>query len=77
MGTIFKIETRNSSNFEWQNQKPEIDPPALMLPPYFYFGLLEEFCSWLDTRKNYILNYAADETIKDLDVITIEIRNMD
>jgi hypothetical protein len=77
MGTVFKIDTRNTANFEWQNQKSKNDPDSPVLSPYFYFGLLEEFCNWLDTRKNYLLNYAADEHNKDMDVITIEIRNQD
>jgi len=28
---------------------------------YYHFGLLEEFCSWLDSRKNYQLTYAGNE----------------
>ena len=31
-----------------------------LVTPYFYFGLLEEFCNWLDSRKNYLLNYAEE-----------------
>lgn len=77
MGTVFKINSRNATNFEWQNQKSLVDSNKPILAPYFYFGLLEEFCSWLDSRKNYILNYAADENQKELDLISIEIRNPD
>jgi hypothetical protein len=77
MGTIFKIDSRNTANFEWQNHKPKNDPGAPVLAPYFYFGLLEEFCNWLDSRKNYLLHYAPDKDKIDLDLITIEIRSMD
>jgi len=77
MGTAFSVYIKTTANFEWQNQKPHIDPDLPVLAPYFYFGLLEEFCNWLDSRKNYILNYAADENHKDLDIISIEIRNLD
>ena len=77
MGTPFNVDTKNSRVYEWQNQKINIESHVSALAPYFYFGLLEEFCSWLDARKNYILNYAADENHKDLDLISIEIRNLD
>ena len=77
MGMIFKVDSKNTSNFEWQSHKPKIDHDTPVLAPFFYFGLLEEFCNWLDSRKNYLLNYAPDENKKDQDLITIEIRNMD
>jgi len=77
MGTEVKIDSRNTAHFEWRSLKPKNHPDSGVFAPYFYFGLLEEFCNWLDTRKNYLLNYAPDENEKELDLITIEVRNLE
>ena len=77
MGSDIKVESTNSAHFEWRNVKPKNDIDSGVFAPYFYFGLLEEFCNWLDARKNYLLNYAPDVNDKDLDLITIEVRNLE
>ena len=77
MGTEIKVDSTNSTHFDWRIVKPKNDPESRVYTPYFYFGLLEEFCNWLDSRKNYLLNYAPNENSKELDLITIEVRNME
>ncbi len=77
MGTEIKVNSKNPTHFEWQVLKPASHPDLNLFAPYFYFGLLEEFCNWLDTRKNYLLNYAPDANINELDLVTIEVRNLD
>jgi hypothetical protein len=42
---------------------------------YFYFGLLEEFCSWLDSRKTYQLNYADMDAVSDAYQINLAIKD--
>lgn len=75
MGSSLNVNSKGARSYLWQIKKSNGDQIASQLPPYFYFGLLEEFCDWLDTRKNYLLNYAAGENYKDMDVISIEIRD--
>lgn len=41
--------------------------------PYYFFGLLEEFCNWLDARKNYQMGYGAENNNSGLEEIYIEI----
>jgi hypothetical protein len=77
MGTEIKVDFKDTTHFEWRNVKPNKDPDSEVFAPYFYFGLLEEFCNWLDARKNYLLNYAPDENNHEIDLITIEVRNME
>ncbi len=75
MGTEIKVESTNTAHFEWRTIKPKNTPDAKIYASYFYFGLLEEFCNWLDARKNYLLNYAPDDNNQEL--ITIEVRNLE
>ena len=77
LGLPFNCSAKNTRNFEWQYPKPSSESPASALLSFFYFGLLEEFCTWLDTRKNYLLNYAVDENQREMDIVSIEIRDLD
>ncbi len=61
MGLSINVIVKSPRNFDWQFYKLENGSPATTLSAYFYFGLLEEFCSWLDARKNYLLNFTACE----------------
>ena len=77
LGLPINCSAKDARNFEWQYPKPSSDLPAPALIPFFYFGLLEEFCTWLDARKNYLLNYAVDDNQRAMDIISIEIRDLD
>lgn len=45
-------------SYTWQIQTQT----PIIYSAYYHFGLLEEFCGWLDSRKDYQLVYAADES---------------
>ena len=77
MEASLNIVAESTRSYGWQIIKTRGNLGAPALTPFFYFGLLEEFCNWLDTRKNYLLKYAAGENHKDMDVISIEIRDLD
>jgi len=77
MGTEINVNPGNSAHFEWQAFHPDNQQNPKVFVPFFYFGLLEEFCNWLDARKNYLLNYAPGVNDKDFDMITIEVRNLE
>jgi hypothetical protein len=77
MGTEINVNSSDSGCFEWQAFYANSQQNPREFIPFFYFGLLEEFCNWLDTRKNYLLNYAPDIINKNFDLITIEIRNLE
>ena len=76
-GTPQNIIERETRSYEWQMNKTRFNSTGEWFEPYFYFGLLEEFCSWLDSRKNYVLNYTAVEDHNSLEVISVEIREME
>ncbi len=42
---------------------------------YYYFGLLEEFCTWLDSRKTYQLIYANSDAASDVYQINLTIQD--
>jgi len=46
------VEITNRLEFTWQ-MKLAPENADQNLTPYFLFGLLEEFCAWLDARKSY------------------------
>lgn len=77
MGTSFNVVDEGARSYGWEIKKCNENSGETVLAPFFYFGLLEEFCNWLDARKNYILNYTAGEKRKDMDAISIEIRDTD
>ncbi|MDP2966082.1 MAG: hypothetical protein Q8N39_08625 [Pelolinea sp.] len=77
MEASLNVGAESARSYVWQINKADGNLSAIALMPFFYFGLLEEFCNWLDTRKNYLLNYEAGENRKDMEVISIEIRDLD
>jgi len=56
--------------------KPDVAGSGLFISPYFFFGLMEEFCVWLDSRKDYQISYRDIEKIEKA-VINILIREME
>ena len=73
--TRIEIEViqENTRQFLWKMFLNEKKDKKGNLSPYYYFGVLEEFCFWLDARKNYQLSYLADKRKKVVE-IAIEIR---
>jgi hypothetical protein len=61
-GLTSTIEKVDQGEFKWlmarSTAKGEENQTIL---PYFLFGLLEEFCAWLDARKSYRIVYAPTE----------------
>ena len=61
-GLISKIEQVDQREFKWlmtfPSAKGEENHTIL---PFFLFGLLEEFCTWLDARKSYHIVYSPPE----------------
>lgn len=58
--------------FEWQ-----VAASDLSYTPYYHFGLLEEFCYWLDARKNCQIVYAADTQESRPAVLSIRVSGME
>ena len=77
MDTSFNITAESTRSYVWQIKKSKENFGSTVMTPFFYFGLLEEFCTWLDTRKNYLLSCETGENCKDMDVISIVIKDID
>jgi hypothetical protein len=77
MGDTFSVTARNPRSYLWEKKLNADDSKIKPITTFFYFGLLEDFCSWLDSRKNYILNCEVSENCMDMNAISIEIRDMD
>ena len=69
-----EVELCAPMEFEWRmcyllpTEKPE------RFTPFFFFGVLQEFCEWLDARKDYQLIYNTAEEQANCDCIHIAIR---
>jgi hypothetical protein len=56
LGQPVSVSALDALSFIWRVQSPD-----QVYTIYYHFGLLEEFCGWLDSRKDYQLVYAADD----------------
>lgn len=77
MGKPISILQRNGRTYEWQVGINDDAFNNQGFVAYFFFGLLEEFCLWLDSRKNYLLNFESANAQNDPIEITIQIRDME
>jgi hypothetical protein len=59
--------------FEWKINATD----RQLYAPYYHFGLLEEFCYWLDTRKYYQLTYADGNSEPGMQVIGLQVKDME
>ena len=59
-GLEAKVEMIDRLEFRWMMAFPPGKGSGI-LTPYFIFGLLEEFCTWLDARKSYRIVYSAPD----------------
>jgi hypothetical protein len=72
------VVTRISSqSFEWKMMDQENSGLEFSPISSFCFGLLEEFCQWLDSRKNYVLSHVDLKDDPQPAIITIDIRDME
>ncbi len=67
-----KVLEQDGLTFEWQ-----IASADLFFSPYYYFGLLEEFCYWLDARKKSQIAYAENINEQNVAALAIQIRDME
>lgn len=71
--SVNKVQTRE---FRWSYDAAERNDRDHIFIPYFYFGLLEEFCYWLDARKEYQICYQETEGVDD-SAISIVIKGLE
>ncbi len=64
------VEAVDRGEFKWSMQENKVMQGQT---PYFLFGLLEEFCTWLDARKSYRIIY-SDPAEGERHAIVIEVR---
>lgn len=57
LGVQIRIEQVSTQQFLWKMDLAGTSDDNEQFNPFFVFGLLEEFCYWLDARKNYQLSY--------------------
>ena len=74
---IVKVNKTGLLAFSWCMHPDASDGLRMNFTPYFFFGLLQEFCEWLDARKNYQLVYASASGQETGETILIEIREPD
>lgn len=74
---IVEMDMTGSLAFAWRMRADAPDGFEMDFAPYFFFGLLQEFCEWLDARKNYQLVYASENRQAPDETILIEIRDPD
>lgn len=61
-GLFSDVEQVDHREFKWLMSAPAPNAGrSQTLLPYFIFGLLEEFCAWLDARKSYRIVYSQLE----------------
>ncbi|MBM3136962.1 MAG: hypothetical protein FJZ98_02115 [Chloroflexi bacterium] len=62
MGVFASVRKVDRGEFIWSMAVTwsEIEKNQIFLP-YFAFGLLEEFCAWLDARKSYRIVFSQPE----------------
>ncbi len=63
--------------FQWRVRTDPHSDQEIRYTPYFFFGLLQEFCEWLDARKNYQLVYTNETGEPAWHIILIEIHDPD
>ena len=71
MGEAIELSNLEGLSYEWQ-----IHTNDLAYTPYYYFGLLEEFCYWIDARKDCQLAYAASGQPGKIASLTVQIKDM-
>jgi len=71
------VQPAGSFMFSWRMRAATQTEVAMFFTPYFFFGLLQEFCEWLDARKDYQLAYASDNGATTDKSIHLEIHNPD
>ena len=69
------VEVAGKREYEWKIVKQDKCGSDQFLLPYLFFGLLEEFCVWLDSRKDYRISYQDGEEF-DRSTINILIRDL-
>ena len=67
-----KVVSQGGLSFEWQ-----VSTADLSYTPYYHFGLLEEFCYWLDARKNCQIVYAVEEGVASFALLSLQIKEME
>jgi hypothetical protein len=60
LGQSTHVSAQDALSYSWQVRSTQQTYAC-----YYYFGLLEEFCTWLDSRKTYQLTYADLDPISD------------
>jgi len=73
LGEAVKLLIKSKLAFEWQINAAS----GQVYMPYYHFGLLEEFCYWLDARKYYQLSYADGEGLAGTCRIGLEVKEME
>ena len=69
MGTKVETSAEDALTYHWR-----LDAPEQIFEPYYHFGLLEEFCNWLDSRKDYQIVYAPQGPEEKAAELTIHVR---
>ncbi len=69
MGEKINTLAVDALTYQWQ-----LAASQAVFEPYYHFGLLEEFCSWLDSRKDYQIVYAPQGEEGKLTELTIHVR---
>jgi len=74
---VVNVDLTGQMVFDWRMQADAPEGMKMDFAPYFFFGLLQEFCEWLDARKNYQLVYVSESGQETGETIIIEIREPD
>ncbi len=74
---VVNVDLIGQQAFDWHMQVDAPEEMKMDFAPYFFFGLLQEFCEWLDARKNYQLVYTSASGQETGETILIEIRDPD
>lgn len=69
MGAEIQASVADSQTYKWC-----LDAPDAVFEPFYHFGLLEEFCAWLDARKDYQIAYAPDSADPDYAELVIQVK---
>ncbi len=69
MSTKVETSAEDALTYSWR-----LDMPERVFEPYYHFGLLEEFCNWLDSRKDYQIVYVPQGTQEKSSELTIHVR---
>jgi len=72
LGSTITVTGQSGLSYDW---KVETADPYFT--PYYHFGLLEEFCYWLDSRKDYQIAYAIDPSDSGLADLNIKIKELE